>query len=517
MVQVNASLISIHYGQLFQMKKKFGFSSCSVFISLFLLLAAGEVSAQKGAYFMANGKKIRIDSFNREVNHILKEVGVPGLSLAVIDDNQVVFFNAYGYKDEAKKDAVNKETIFEACSLSKSFLVFAVMRLATEGKIDLDKPMYQYLAYEPLEHDARYKLITTRMVLSHSSGIENWKYENNPDSLEILSDPGTRSVYSGEGYQYLAKVVALITKMPYDAYMKEWVFDPLKLKRTFGHYTDSGAYPINYANGHSTFGKQYEKQKNLSPVPASGVQTTALDYATLITAFFNKQYLSDKMRRNVLTPAIRSNDHDPPMFFGPGFQLLFDGGDTLVSFGGNNTGFKAGIFYSVTQKSGLVFLSNGDLGKLMATSLTHSGTGMDVGILFKDDYYEQYPSKGLALFSTYRQNGEKAMLADLKKLKEQTGGKIGMNTLNHLADMLASGGEISLAKMLSEENIKLYPESSQAYYLLGEIHLYEKNYKLAYANLRKAKDLLYSDDPGIDYDIKRCAEMIAEKKEPGGN
>lgn len=487
-----------------------------VFLSLLLLIASWELSAQKAAYFTANGKKVRIDSFNRRVSSIMKEVGVPGLSLAVISNNRVVFFNAYGFKDEAQKDPVNKETIFEACSLSKSFLVFAVMRLANEGKIDLDRPMYQYLPYAPLEHDQRYKLITTRMALSHSSGIENWKHENNPDSLEILSDPGTRSVYSGEGYQYLAKIVALLTGKSYDEYMKDWVFEPLKLKRTFGHYSNKGAFPTNYATGHSTFGKEYEKEKNLIPVPASGVQTTALDYATLITAFFNKQYLSEKMMRNVLTPAIRSNDHDPPMFFGPGFQLLFEQGDTLVSFGGNNTGFKAGIFYSVAQKSGLVFLSNGDLGKLMATSLTRLGTGMDVGILFKDDYYEQYPSKGLALFSTYREKGEKAMLTELDLLKKQTGGKIGMNTLNHLADMLASGGVIPLAKTLSEENIQLYPESSQAYYLLGEIHLYEKNYKLAYANLKKAKELLYSDDPGIDYDIKRCADMIAEKKEPGG-
>jgi len=498
------------------MKIKSGSFNTATCMAVSLLLVAGTVNAQQGAYFTVSGKKVRVDTFDRQVNHIMKEVGVPGLSLAVISNNQVVYFNAYGYKSGEKKERVDKQTIFEACSLSKTFLLFAVMRMASEGKIDLDKPMYQYLPYPPLEHDARYKLITTRMVLSHSSGIENWKHENNPDSLEILSDPGSRFVYSGEGYQYLAKVVALLTNKNYDDYMQEWVYGPLKLQRTFWHFTDSGAYPTNYAIGHTTFGKEYDKEKNLGPVPASGVQTTALDYATLITGFFNHKYLSAGMARSVLSPVVPSNDHKPPMFFGPGFQLLFDKGDTLVSFGGNNSGFKAGIFYSVKKKSGLVFLSNGDLGKLMATSLTRLGTCMEVGILFRDDYYEQYPSKGLALFSTYRQKGEKAMLSELDTLKTITRGKIGMNTLNHLADMLASGGDIPLAQLLSEENIKLYPQSSQAYYLLGEIHLYQKNYKDAYTNLRKAKELFYNDDPGIDYDIKRCAEILAEKKESGG-
>lgn len=492
-----------------------------VITAMLITFPLSEASAQNGAsqkqdFFIANGRRVLIDSFNKKVDLVMKEVGVPGLSLAVISNNKVAFFNAYGDKVAGKNEKVDKETVFEACSLSKSFLLFAALRLADEKKLDLDKPMYQYLKYEPLEHDARYKLITTRMVLSHSSGIENWQRENNPDSLEILSDPGTKFIYSGEGYQYLAKIIALIVHKPYEEYMPELVFAPLHLKRTFCRYTDNGLSPANYATGHNDFEKPLKKEKNLIGVPASGVLTTAMDYAVLISSIFNKKYLSDSMIRTVLTPIVRAGKDDASSYYGPGFNLFFTAGDTLVAFAGNNDGFKGEIFYSVRKKCGLVFFSNGDLGKLIAVNVTDMAVHLDVRNLFKNDFYEQYPSNGLALFTIYREKGSQAMLSALEALKEDKKGKIGINTLNHLSDMLASGGEIELARTLTTENIKLYPESSQAFYMLGEINFYFKDYQQAYTYLSKAKELLYNDDPGIDYTIKQCAEKIGVKAKTDG-
>jgi CubicO group peptidase (beta-lactamase class C family) len=473
-------------------------------------IAPAQLNAQKAAYFTANGKKINIESFNAQVNQLMKDVGVPGLSLAVINDNRVVYFNTYGYKQLSNKTVVDKETIFEACSLSKSFLVFATHRLVDEGKLDLDKPMYEYLPYPALEHDPRYKLITARMALSHSSGLENWKYENNEDSLDILDEPGKKFIYSGEGYQYLAKVIESIIHKPYSTYIRELVFDPLHLNRTFYQYEQGGAYPTNYAMGHNNFGAEVEKLKNLKPIPASGVHTIAQDFATLIAAVFNKKYLSAGRIRDIMKPVVKLSDVTP-LYYGSGFEVIYLKGDTIISHGGNNPGFKNEMFYSVNKKCGLVYLSNGDLGKLMSNRLARLAVNLDVSTIFKDDFYEQYPCYALDLFKTFREKNDTAMLAKLEKLKAKTGGKIGMNTLNQLADMVASGGEMVLAKKLAEENTKLYPGSAQAYYLLGQINMYQKDYRLAYNHLRKAKDLKYNDDPGLDHDIKRLAEMIGEK------
>jgi CubicO group peptidase (beta-lactamase class C family) len=466
--------------------------------------------AGNNGHFTVNGKVIDIKTFDAQVNRMLREIGVPAVSVAIMDHNKVVYAHAYGYRNLATKLPVNDETIFEACSLSKNFLVFAVYQLIDKGMLDLDKPLYQYLPYPPLEHDPRYKLITARMVLSHSSGLENWKWENNPDTLEILSDPGTKFVYSGEGYQYLAKVIESIVHQPYDVYIKDLVFKPLGLKRTFARFEQNGAYPVNYALGHDNFGKSMPKIKRKMGWPASGVNVTAQDYGTLIVSLFDKRYISDQRVRDLLTPAIPLTTSGALHYYGPGFELLFRPDDTLISQGGNNSGYKAKLLYSVTRQCGLVYFSNSDLGSVMADYLMAISAGLDVSPFTQDDYYCQYPCYTLDLFNVYKDKGADSLYARIEQLKAKTGGNIGENVLNQLVDMCAPR-DIQVSKRLAEENTGLYPNSPQAFYLLGEVDLYLSDYNLAYKYLRKAKDLKYSGEPTIDYDIKRCEQKIAEK------
>lgn len=490
-------------------------ASCCLYARwILLLLFTGQfygAFAQPARTFIANGRTIRVEDLDRKVRRIMEEVGVPGLSLAIINGDKIVYYHTYGFKDIQKKEPVDSETIFEACSLSKNYLAFVAYQLVDEGKLDLDKPMYQYLDYEPLKHDSRYKLITTRMVLSHCSGIENWKHENNPDTMEILSDPGAKFIYSGEGYQYLAKIIELILQQPYIEYMQERVFKRLKLMRTFARYTDGGAYPTDYAIGYDNFGKPIDIWKNLDPVPASGIHTTAEDHATLITAFFNGRYLSNSRIKDIIKPMIRLHGDKVQAYYGPGFEVSYLPQDTVIAHGGNNPGFKTQVFYSITRRCGFVYMSNGNLGKLISIALSEATVRLDVAPFFADDFYEQYPCAALALLKVYREKGDKAMLAGLERMKAKTNGKIGINTLNQLGDIIAAGGNLDLAKKLAEENTKLYPESSQAFFLLGAINFYQKEYQSAYTNLRRAKDLHYNDDPSIDYYIKLSSENIGMK------
>lgn len=81
------------------------------------------------------------------------------------------------------------------------------MKYVEEGKLDLDKPLYHYMAYPDISYDERYKKITARMVLSHRSGFPNWREDEADKMLNIKLEPGTQYLYSGEGYQYLAMVL----------------------------------------------------------------------------------------------------------------------------------------------------------------------------------------------------------------------------------------------------------------------------------------------------------------------
>ena len=301
-------------------------------VKLILLLAGiifcPGLKAQQSVSFVSDHQQIYANTFDTEVKKMMTEVGVPGSSIAIIENNQVAYAKNYGYKQLEGKEPVTDNTIFEACSLSKMLLVYVVQKLVDEQKIDLNKPLYQYLEYEPLKHDPRYKLITAHMILSHSSGIENWQWENDPKVLEIVADPGSKFVYSGEGFQYLAKVVAKLLNEPYDVYISKMVLGPLHLNSTYLKYIEKNdslhlvASPTDYATGYSDLEVPVKKWKNQEPVPASGMHTTAADYARLIIGMFNEKNLSTNSLKRMTKPVIRMNEGSDAIWLSEGFFLL---------------------------------------------------------------------------------------------------------------------------------------------------------------------------------------------------
>ncbi|HET6541847.1 MAG TPA: serine hydrolase domain-containing protein, partial [Chryseolinea sp.] len=128
----------------------------------------------------------------------MKKLKIPGLSAAVINDGKVVYQKTMGYANMEEKLPITTETIFEGASLSKSVFAFFVMTYVEEGKLSLDKPLYQYLPYADIDYDDRYKKITARMVLSHRSGFPNWRRDEPDGKLKIKFEPGTQYLYSGE-------------------------------------------------------------------------------------------------------------------------------------------------------------------------------------------------------------------------------------------------------------------------------------------------------------------------------
>lgn len=101
-------------------------------------------------------------------------MNIPGLSLAIINDGQVVYHMVRGYADIKKKSLVDDRTIFEWASLSKPLFAYMVMFLVEDGKLDLDKPLHEYVDYHYHgidKEDDRYKQITARMVLLHTTGF----------------------------------------------------------------------------------------------------------------------------------------------------------------------------------------------------------------------------------------------------------------------------------------------------------------------------------------------------------
>ncbi|UII24655.1 beta-lactamase family protein [Fulvivirga maritima] len=466
------------------------------------------VLAQDQKQFTANGKEVIIADFNQQIHHMMDEVGVPGASVAIINENEVVFAHNYGFKNLKEQSQVDRNTLFEAASLSKSFLVYAAFKMVKERQLNLDKPMYEYMPHEQLAYDERYKLITPRMILSHSSGIENWKSNNNSDSLEILAEPGTEYIYSGEGYNYLAKVMANIRNQTVEELFKETVYQPLGLKNTYSFFMSGKDSVSNYAIGHDSFKKAIDKWKSKKFLPSTTIHTTAADYAKLIVSIFDGHNLSTNSMGDMLEPIIPIGKDYPGLYYGAGFEVSYSSGDTVVFQAGSNDGFKAQLCYSITKKRGVVLLTNSDRGTLMTSKINEMTSQLNLEPYFGPDPFVQYPSNAIELLKAYNNHDSDKMFTRLEEMKVESKGDIGMNTLNELAWVFMPE-DIHISKKMVEENIKLYPESSVSYYVLGKINMAQKEFGLAYKNLKKAEELEFDMAP-LEYDINYCAKKIGE-------
>lgn len=130
---------------------------------------------------------------------------LPGASWAVLNDaGPTSFAERYAKAGEVRATA---ETLFEAASLSKPVLAAAIHDLVRDGSIDLDEPVMKRVDFTT---DTATRAITPRHLLSHSSGLPNWRTEANSDLVSRFK-PGSEFRYSGEGFALLARLVEAVT------------------------------------------------------------------------------------------------------------------------------------------------------------------------------------------------------------------------------------------------------------------------------------------------------------------
>jgi CubicO group peptidase (beta-lactamase class C family) len=131
---------------------------------------------------------------------------VPGASLALINSQRIAHLRHFGVKDVDIGAKVSGTTVFEAASLSKPVFSEMVMAFVQSGRLSLDAPLADVLPLEGL-NDPRAAKISARMVLTHMTGLPNWRRDNKSGALDLAFDPGAGFRYSGEGFEYLARVM----------------------------------------------------------------------------------------------------------------------------------------------------------------------------------------------------------------------------------------------------------------------------------------------------------------------
>jgi CubicO group peptidase (beta-lactamase class C family) len=282
-----------------------------------LLLLCGLVFAQQGPIKRIDGSRTTIQVIDSTVLRLMDAAKVAGLGLAIINDNRIVYEKTYGYKNMERKEWLDTSTIFYAASLSKAVFMYLCLVLVQQGLLNLDKPIYQYLdkplpeypKYADLAGDDRWKLITARMCLDHSTGFANWrfltaatgKYDRN-GKLAIYFMPGSRFAYSGEGYALLQMVVEKITGKNLEELAEKNVFEPVGMQQT--SYVWQPRFENNYALGYDENSKALEKNKRTNPGAAGSMETTLADYARFIQWIMQRKGLDSQMYTIMLTPGL---------------------------------------------------------------------------------------------------------------------------------------------------------------------------------------------------------------------
>lgn len=258
-----------------------------------------------------DGSKISTAEIDATVTRLIKAAEVSGAGIAILNGDRVVYENGYGFRDTEKKLPLTTDSVMCAASFTKVAFAYLVMQLVQEGQLDLDKPVYQYLPkplpdypqYSDLKDDPRYRRITSRMLLSHTSGFPNWRAFEDDHKLHIHFEPGTRFAYSGEGIDLLQLVVETITKRDLEDLMQERVFRPLGMTRTSMVWRPE--FENNYANGYDEYGRSLGPQKREQADAAGSMQTTLHDFARFIAAVMRGDGLNKKTWDEMLSAQIR--------------------------------------------------------------------------------------------------------------------------------------------------------------------------------------------------------------------
>jgi len=368
--------------------------SYAALLVITLAVATVSIGAPAEKLELLDGSKVSVERVEESVAAITERAGVSGLAVAIINGSQVVYVNGFGVKSEETGDPVDRETIFNAASFSKTVFAYLVMLLAEDGVIDLDKPLYEYLdkplpdypKYADLSGDERYKKITARIVLCHTTGFPNWRYFAPDGKLIIQWTPGERFGYSGEGIDLLQMVVEEVTGKGLEELARERVFEPLGMTRT--SYAWNDWFEDNLAIPHDRYGRPTRYRKRGEADAAGSMATTAGDYAKLLVALLNsegeRKVTVEEMRRSQIDIRSRS-------MFGPDSREDVGGPDGLSwgigwgrfdgRYGGAffHTGHEGGTQnYNVTfadRGIGVVFLSNSDNFESVSRELAEATIG----------------------------------------------------------------------------------------------------------------------------------------------
>jgi len=310
---------------------------------------------------------------DRFITSGMEQTDMPGIAVSIIEDGDVLFSKGYGIASNDGRPVTDK-TQFQIGSGSKSFTALAILQLVDEGRLELDRPIRDYIPDFRPSDQQRSSEITTRHLLTHRSGLSaidgnRYQYERYAESdtlaiaidrfnsARLRTDPGQKFEYSNANYAILGHLLEVIDNASFEDIIDSRIFQPLGMTRSYvqRHPIDQSLEASGYRH---FFGMNLETRFTSSRMmaPANGVVSTVEDLGKYLTALSKAEtdmlspYSRDAMFAGL--PAFKNTDYG----FGWGIERHSE--KAFVSHEGLNSGFKSVIgFYPETGQT-YVVLSN---------------------------------------------------------------------------------------------------------------------------------------------------------------
>lgn len=303
--------------------------------------------------------KSQNDSLSLKLNDLLESAKVPGIQIAYFENDQPIVSITAGFANIDQQKPVSQETIFAAASLSKVVFAAIVLHLVEQNYMELDVPLINYFRYPDLENSKSYPELTARMVLTHQTGLPNWRRNGQPLNFEYA--PELKFRYSGEGFVLLQKTVENIMGKSLEELAEAYIFKPLEMKHS--SYIWKEKYEVLYATPYTETMDTAKFFKMEEPNAAYSLQTTAEDYLKFLKGLLQGELISNEMVKSMFLPQITVDKLEEGQIYwglGIGIQETKEGRE-VWHWGDNNT-FKAYFTMSFDNNYAMVYFTNGKNG-----------------------------------------------------------------------------------------------------------------------------------------------------------
>ena len=330
-------------------------------------------------------QQIQLDSLDKQIHQVIKDFEIPGLSIAIVSNDSVIFSKGYGNLEIDKEGKVDENTIFGIGSISKSFTALTLGVLVDEGKIDWDDKVKEYLPYFELYAPYVSDNFTIRDLLTHRSGLKDvsggtlW-YHSDYSREEIIkrlkylepeSSYREKPAYQNVMYVVASEIVKTVSGESWDNFLEDRVFDKLKMINSTSFSTERESNS-NLAQPH-IWNEEYEKvaitqEKGDNLAPGGFIYSSAIEMSSYMRLMLNDgvfdgdTIVSSTITREIFTPQIIYPDGGPFKnefsSYGFGWWLTPVNGHKVIEHSGGIDGMSAQLIMVKDLNVGFVILTN---------------------------------------------------------------------------------------------------------------------------------------------------------------